>query len=97
MRFHEFVHGLSGNPLIAPAMAAHWTHVQRVMGEVLVKDEMPRGIWDQRAAMLEAITRGDAAKAEKLARWHITQAADFMLARLRSEGRRTEAPQAPRR
>jgi DNA-binding GntR family transcriptional regulator len=58
------------------------------MGEVLVKDETPRDIWDQHAAMLEAIAHGEAAKAEKLARGHITQAADFMLARMRGEGRR---------
>jgi DNA-binding GntR family transcriptional regulator len=97
MRFHEFIYGLSGNPLIAPAMAAHWTHVQRVMGEVLVKDETPRDIWDQHAAILEAIAHGEAAKAEKLARGHITQAADFMLARMRGEGRRAEVPQTSRR
>lgn len=87
MRFHEFVYELSGNPLIAPAMAAHWTHTQRVMGEVLVKDETPRDIWDQHAAILEAIAAGRAATAETLARKHITQAAQFMLARLRGERR----------
>ena len=95
MRFHEFIYGLSGNPLIAPAMAAHWTHVQRVMGEVLAKDETPRDIWDQHTAILEAIARGDAALAESLARAHITQAADFMLARLRRENRSAAA--APQR
>ncbi len=67
MRFHEFIYSLSGNPLIAPAMAAHWTHTQRVMGEVLIKDETPRDIWDQHAAILAAIADGDAARAEKLA------------------------------
>ena len=85
LKFHEFIYGLSGNPLIAPAMATHWTHTQRVMGEVLMKDETPRDIWDQHAAILEAIARGDAAQAESLAHGHITQAADFMVARLRGE------------
>ena len=85
MKFHEFIYGLSGNPLVAPAMAAHWTQTQRVMGEVLIKDETPRDIWDQHAAILDAVARGNAAKAESLARSHITQAAAFMVARLHGE------------
>ncbi len=85
LRFHEFIYGLAGNPLIASAMATHWTHAQRVMGEVLIKDETPRDIWQQHGAILAAVSRGDAAQAEALARAHITQAADFMLARMRSE------------
>ena len=87
MKFHEFIYSLSGNPLVATAMATHWTHTQRVMGEVLIKDETPRDIWNQHAAILDAIARGNAAKAEALARSHITQAASFMVARLRGEGR----------
>jgi DNA-binding GntR family transcriptional regulator len=82
MRFHAFIYELSGNPLVAPAMATHWTHTQRVMGEVLVRDETPRDIWDQHEAMLEAIAAGQAARAESLARKHITQAAGFMVTRL---------------
>jgi DNA-binding GntR family transcriptional regulator len=66
-------------------MASHWTQTQRVMGEVLMKDETPRDIWDQHADILEAIARGDAVQAEALARSHITQAADFMVVRLQSE------------
>lgn len=85
LRFHEFVYALSGNPLIAPAMAPHWTHAQRVMGEVLVKDESPRDIWDQHAAILEAIAASTPAQADALAQRHITQAADFMLRRLRAQ------------
>lgn len=82
LKFHDFIYNLSGNPLVGPAMASHWTHTQRVMGEVLIKDETPRDIWDQHAAILDAVARGDSAKAEALARSHITQAADFMVARL---------------
>jgi DNA-binding GntR family transcriptional regulator len=91
MRFHEFIYSLSGNPLIAPAMAGHWTHTQRVMGEVLIKDETPRDIWDQHAAILAAIADGDAVRAEKLALKHITEAARFMVTRLRGEGQAAAA------
>lgn len=87
VKFHSFLYGLSGNPLIAPAMAAQWTHMQRVMGEVLVRDETPRDIWDQHAAILDAVARGQAEQAERLARSHITQAAEFMVARLRGQSK----------
>ena len=83
-RFHEFLYELSGNPLVAPAMSAHWTYSERVMAEVLTRDETPRDIWDQHAAVLDAIAAGDAGRAEALARSHITQAATFMTARLRA-------------
>jgi len=82
MRFHEFLYDLSGNPLLAATMGTHWTAMQRVMGEVLTRDERPRDIWDQHAAILAAIAAGDAARAEKLAREHITLAAGYMVARL---------------
>lgn len=95
MKFHEFIYGLSGNPLVASAMATHWTHTQRVMGEVLIKGETPRDIWNQHAAILDAVARGASARAEALARAHITQAADFMLARLRGEGKPARSSAVP--
>lgn len=84
MKFHEFIYALSGNPLIAPALSTHLTYTQRVMGEVLLRDEEPRDIWAQHEAILAAIGKGDADQAEELVRLHITQAAGFMIARLRT-------------
>jgi DNA-binding GntR family transcriptional regulator len=84
MAFHDFVYALSRNPLVAPAMETHWTNAQRVMGEVLMRDDQPRNIWDQHEALLDAIAAGDADRAERLARQHILQAADFMIERLRA-------------
>lgn len=85
MKFHEFIYGLSGNPLIAPALETHLTYTQRVMGEVLIRDEKPRDIWDQHEAILKAVARGDGDRAEALVRSHLTQAAGFMVARLRGK------------
>ena len=85
MKFHAFIYELSENPLIAPAMEAHWSYTQRVMGEVLMRDEKPRDIWDQHEAILEAIGAGKAPIAENAAREHITQASWFMVQRLRNE------------
>ena len=85
LKLHDFIYGLAENPQIAPTMEAQWTYTQRVMGEVLMRDELPRDIWDQHQAMLDAVMAGDGAKAEALARQHITQAAEVMISRLRSE------------
>jgi DNA-binding GntR family transcriptional regulator len=82
MRFHEFLYTISGNPLVAPSLATHLTYTQRVMGEVLLRDEKPRDIWDQHAAILQAICERDAERAETLAREHITLASGFMVPRL---------------
>lgn len=86
MKFHEFIYGLSANPLIAPALETHLTYTQRVMGEVLIRGEKPRDIWDQHESILKAIAKGDGAKAEALVRTHLTEAAGFMVARLRDKG-----------
>jgi len=84
IRFHEFVHELSGNPLVAPVLETHLTYTQRVMGEVLVRDETPRDIWDQHEAILERIAAGDAKRAEALMREHLDRAAGFVVARLQA-------------
>ena len=85
MRFHEFLYLLSCNPLVGPALATHLIYTQRVMGEVLLRDETPRDIWDQHAQILDAICRQDAELAESLVRQHITQASGFMVARMRGD------------
>ena len=82
MAFHHFVYSLSENLLVAPAMETHWTYTQRVMGEVLMRDEKPRDIWDQHETLLQVIISGDGALAEKHAQEHILAAADFIIERI---------------
>ncbi|HET9823562.1 MAG TPA: GntR family transcriptional regulator, partial [Burkholderiaceae bacterium] len=67
MKFHDFIYGLCGNPLVAPAMATHWSYTQRAMAEVLTRDQTPRDIWDQHEAILNAVIAGDGRRAEALA------------------------------
>lgn len=83
--FHDVIYALSGNPLVAPSMQTHWTQTQRVMGEVLMRDDKPRDIWDQHEALLAAVVAGDGESAERLARQHILEAADFMIRSLQTE------------
>jgi DNA-binding GntR family transcriptional regulator len=82
MAFHHFVYSLSENLLVAPTMDTHWTYTQRVMGEVLMRDEKPRDIWDQHEALLQSIISGDGDAAELHAREHILAAADFIIERI---------------
>ena len=85
-RFHEFLYALSGNDLVAPALATHLTYTQRVMGVVLVGNEKPAAIWREHAQILEAVGAGDGARAEALARRHIDDASAFMMAQLQAAG-----------
>ncbi len=86
LQFHAVINALSGNPLVAPALAPYLTCTQRAMGEVLTRDETPRDIWNQHAEILDAIIDGAGDRAETLVRAHLTQAAAFMVARLRGQG-----------
>ncbi len=85
MALHNFIYTQSGNPLLAPSMETHWTQTQRVMGEVLMRDDKPRDIWNQHEEMLNAVAAGDGPLAETLARQHILEAANFMIMRLQAE------------
>jgi DNA-binding GntR family transcriptional regulator len=83
IRFHQFIYELAGNPLIAPAMATHLTYTQRAMGEVLMQDQSPRDIWDQHAAIMQAVSQGQPEQARALAEEHLVQASHFMVSRLK--------------
>ena len=86
MAFHAFINELSGNPLIAETTAPHWPSLRRVMAEVLREaDQMPKTIWDEHAAILNAVAIGDASAAETLARRHITSAAAIFIDRLQAQ------------
>ena len=82
MKFHEFLYDISGNRLIKETMQPYWAHLRRIMGEVLMRDETPHRIWDQHEDILQAVVRGNGAKAEVLARNHITKAAAVFIARI---------------
>lgn len=68
--FHNSIYAASGNPLIAESARRHWAHIRRVMGAVLRTAGARASVWDEHAAILEAIRRGDARGAERLSREH---------------------------
>lgn len=79
---HELVYEASANPLIAGTAERHWRFLRRVMGEVLRHAESPRDIWEQHAAIVDAILAGDAKAAEIRAIEHDLLAAETLAAAL---------------
>ena len=91
MRFHLFLHELSGNPLIAETAALHWQHIRRVMGGSLRRRRAEwQAIWDEHATILDAVMRGDADAAEHAARRHAEAATVHLI-------HSVEAESAPRK
>jgi DNA-binding GntR family transcriptional regulator len=70
MDFHQLLYALSGNPLIAESLALHWQHVRRIMGAVLRREGIGAAVWDEHAAILDAVIAGDRLLAERLSRDH---------------------------
>jgi len=72
--FHSLIYELSDNALILETMRLNWQHLRRAMGEVLRVPDLSRKIWQEHAAILEAMIRGDAEEAAKLMRDHVVMA-----------------------
>ena len=68
--FHAQIYRASGNPMLPDAADHHWRHIRRAMGAVLQSARMRDGIWSEHEAILDAISDGDAERAERLAREH---------------------------
>jgi len=82
MNFHHVIYAASGNPLIAETVNYHWRHIRRAMGAVLQTVGVRRAVWDEHEAILQAINRGDADRAERLAREHCERAGQHIVAQL---------------
>ena len=85
MSVHLFLYELSGNPLIADTAAIHWQHIRRVMGGYPRRYRARQSIWDEHAAILDAVMRGQGAAAERLARRHAEAAAANQLRAIEQE------------
>ncbi len=74
--FHTLIYDASGNPFVAATALPHWRFLRRVMSDVLRHAESPREIWQQHAAIMDAIVAGDPKLAETRAGDHIEIAAE---------------------
>ena len=80
--FHMAIYNASGNPLIGQTAHLHWVHLRRVMGAVLQHSSQRKTIWDEHAAIADAIAKGDVASATTLAEQHAKHAKTHLIARL---------------
>lgn len=87
MRFHNLIYAGCGNPLIAESANHHWRHIRRAMGAVLQEAGVRDSVWDEHEAILKAINRGDADRAEKLARSHGESAGRHLSSELQKQAR----------
>jgi DNA-binding GntR family transcriptional regulator len=87
LKFHNLIYAASGNPFIAETANHHWRHIRRAMGTVLQEARVRDTVWDEHEAILKAINRGDAERAEKLARRHGEEAGRHLASQLKSQAR----------
>lgn len=88
--FHEWIYQACGNPLVVESMQTHWQHLRRSMGEVLRHRDLASAVWDEHAAVMEAIARGDAETAAGAITAHVTKA-HVRVGKLLQDGERIAA------
>ncbi|MEZ5850957.1 MAG: GntR family transcriptional regulator [Hyphomicrobiaceae bacterium] len=74
--FHRGLYELSGNPEIARTVAEQWPQFMRSMAAVLDTGERKPRIWQEHAAILDAVLAGDGETAERLAGDHALRAGE---------------------
>ncbi|MEK6318619.1 MAG: GntR family transcriptional regulator [Burkholderia gladioli] len=84
MAFHSAIYAASGNPLIVDNARLHWMLLRRVMGAVHQVVGQRKTVWDEHAAIAEAIAAGDEELAARLSVQH-TEFASENLVRHMSE------------
>ena len=76
--FHRFIYEASGNRVLVQTGSTHWQQTRRVMSRYLKTPGSYRGVWIEHQAILDAIVKGDARAAAKLAKDHALNAVDFL-------------------
>ncbi|MDE3175267.1 MAG: GntR family transcriptional regulator [Pseudomonadota bacterium] len=96
INFHVLLAQASGNTLLNETMAPHWAKFRRIMAEVLREGEQgSRRIWDEHAAILDAVLSGDPERSEQMCREHMTKASDIAVGRIAVRERETAQKKEP--
>lgn len=80
--FHRAIYAASGNPMIEQSAQVHWQHIRRAMGATLQQSRVRETVWDEHAAIADAIADGRAADAERLMAGHGQRASEHMARQL---------------
>lgn len=82
LAFHTAIYAAADNPLLAQSAQQHWRHIRRAMGAVLQSSTMRGTIWDEHAAIAQAIEDGDAERASALMLSHGDNASRHLAGKL---------------
>lgn len=80
--FHKAIYEASGNPFIVESAMLHWIHLRRVMGAVHQHQLGGDGIWDEHAAIVQAIHDGQGELAAALSEKHTDLARNTLISNL---------------
>lgn len=83
LRFHTKLYDAVGNAVLSEVMRGQWGHIRRVMSlGVMSAARIRSEVWDEHAAIVDAIDAHDVEEASSLATQHITQASVIALRNL---------------
>ena len=82
LAFHQAIYDGARNPMIAQTARQHWHHLRRAMGAVLQSTQQRETVWDEHAAIAQAIGRGDGALAAELIEHHAREASRQLTSRI---------------
>jgi DNA-binding GntR family transcriptional regulator len=91
LRFHTGLYNAVGNEVLSEVMHGQWTHIRRVMAATLTISGYPQHVWEEHAAIVDAIDAHDAGLAGALAAAHTRAASARLMERWAAE---PEAPPA---
>lgn len=80
LRFHTALYEAVGNRILCDVMRGQWINMRRVIAATLTLEGYARQIWDEHAAILDAIMSHDAARAGALSAAHTRTASARLIA-----------------
>ena len=84
--FHSALYEAANNRVLIDVMRDQWNHIRRVMAMVLGETSYRDRVWDEHAAILEAIRSGNPRRARAVAAHHTRAAKLFLLGSVASDG-----------
>jgi DNA-binding GntR family transcriptional regulator len=79
MAFHMWIYEAAANPLLTDMLRLYWHHLRRAMLAVVGPAHDRDLVWEQHAAILEAVLDGDEAQAGSLSLQHIQGASERVM------------------